>query len=144
MNRTRLAIGAFALGAVSIIAIMGQTMPDIGIHMGNSRDRVYVDTGCPLKWDSSQNLFKCADSGVLRESFSVTLSAGTNTTVTDGDVLESSHILCGCMIGSSAAAACNNRGRWIARINVSDVYSGGFVLEHGNAMGNERITCAIL
>lgn len=144
MNRNRLAIGAFALGAVSIIAIMGQTMPDIGIHMGNSRDRTYVDSGCPLKWDASENLFKCADNGVLRKVTSVTLAAGTTTVVTDTDVTTDSTILCGCMVATSGLSACNNRGRWIARLNVFEVADGSFTLEHGEAMGNERISCAVM
>lgn len=144
MKGTRLAIGAFALGAVSIIAIMGQVLPDIGFLMYDSRDRAYVDSGCPMKYDVGDRLFKCADDGVLRKTISVTLTAGSKTTVSDTDVRETSHILCGCMIGSAARAACNNRGRWISRLNVIDVSAGQFVLEHGRAMGNERISCAIL
>lgn len=144
MTNTRLAVGAFALGAMSIIAIMGQALPDIGWHMFQSRDKQFVDSGCPMKFDAGDKLFKCADDGVLRKTISVTLSPGTTTTVSDESVRETSHVLCGCMIGSSAAAACNNRGRWIARLSVNDVSPGQFVLWHGRAMGNERVTCAIM
>ena len=143
-NRSRLAIGSFALGAVSIIAIMGQSLPDIGIHMGFSRDAAFVDSGCPLKWDSSERLFKCADNGVLRKVVSVTLDEGTNTVVTDDDVTTDSTILCGCMVATSEVSACNNRGRWIARLNVLFVEDGEFTIEHGHAMGNERISCAVM
>lgn len=144
MNRLRLA-GAFALGAVSIVAIMGQSLPDIGLHMNASRDRQFVLSGCPIKWDVTDNLFKCADTGVARKTISVTLAENDNfTTVLDEDVMEESIILCGCGIGKNGQAGCNNRGRWIARINVLDVSDGEFVIEHGRSLGNERISCVVM
>lgn len=144
MNKSRLAVGGFAIGALSILAIMGQSMPDIGIYMGSSRDAEYVKDGWPIKWDSNQLLFKEADKGVMRHSTSVTLSLGTNTTVTNDNVTDDSKILCGCNPGTPESHGCNRRGRSIALISVTDVRDGEFDIEHGYAMGNERISCGIM
>lgn len=144
MNRGRVAAGSFALGAVAILTIMGQSLPDIGIHMFQSRDHEYVQDGWPMKFDSEQQLFREADKGVMRRSVSVTLTAGTKSVVTNEYVTDDSKILCGCFPGTSESHGCNRRGRSVAILSVTDVRDGEFDIEHGYAMGNERISCGIM
>jgi hypothetical protein len=75
----------------------------------------------------------------------VTLAgAGKATTVTNAAVKPYSRVRCGCFDeGLSAAAGCNDRGRWIGRLKVISIANGSFVLGHSYAAGDEVVACEI-
>lgn len=136
MSHIRVAAMSAAFGAFGAMLMLGAALPDIGIHMFNSRDLDYVKSGCALKYDVEGKVFRCADR-VAVDMVSVSLSSGTNTVVPRETVSEDSVVVCGCW-------PCNERGSWAARVNAIEVYNGGFKLRHGYALGSEALTCVVL
>lgn len=148
MRKVVLIAGCVALLAECAAVALGQSgqWPDIGILMDKSRDRQYVSSGCPLKWDATQKLFKCASTVQLTGTVvQVTATAGYTTNVSNASVEATSRVSCGCEGGAGTAsyASCNDGGRWLARLRVSSVSDGAFTLAHGYAIGDETLVCVI-